>query len=486
MKYVITPAYFIAAIVIPLVFTFILWSLFRITGQRDQKILWGGLIGIMGLIPVLSDLVIARGEFVNGVLRDVWIPPKIIRFLGDWSARGLIYLILGYGLILIIKKLHSKRIEIRTGSGLFFAYLMLIAPSFISAVAGTQPTFNHFMFYEPLIFTLVYFARPSEDWLWYVKQFKRVLLVYIVLSALFGVLAPTWSTGSALTLIPGFNFRLNGIFSHSNGLGVAALLYLVLDMADDTRRSFYRTLAWLVSMGVLVATQSKTAWVSTVLAYSIFYIYKFTVITKSRVRYSAMPFIMGIFILLVGMGGFLWLIEIGVEKWLSGLDAQTYNSLISLTGRTNIWEITLRSWQKNPIFGYGPKLWDVDYRLQYAPQYLYIVGMAHNQFLQTLGASGILGVIGLSIYLGTLIKIGVQYFSVTRGVSLALVAVFLVRSISEAPFTNLVMDITFFAHFILFVLLMSLTANANSKKIMNAVTGKSEKVISDSREALSA
>ncbi len=482
MRYLITPAYFIAAVLIPLVFTFMLWGLFRITGHRDQKIFWGGLIGILGIIPVLSDLTIARGEFVNGVLRDVWIPPKIIRFLGGWGARGLIYLVLGYGLILIVKKLHSKQIEIRAGSGLFFAYLLLIAPSFISMVAGTRPSFNHFMLYEPLIFTLVYFARPAEDWSWYVQQFKRVLLVCISLSALFGVLAPTWSTGHALTLIPGFNFRLNGIFSHSNGLGIAALLYLVLDMADDTRSTLYRKLAWLVSMGVLIATQSKTAWVSMVLAYGIFCVYKFSILTTARVRYSAMPIIMGIFILLLGMGGLIWLIGMGVEKWLSGLDTQTYNSLISLTGRTNIWEITLRSWQENPIFGYGPRLWDVEYRLQYAPQFRYIVGMAHNQFLQTLGASGILGVIGLAIYVFTLVKLGVQYFSTTRGVSLALVVVFLTRSISETPFRNGVLDITFYAHFILFVLLMSMVANANSKKIMNTVVGKS----ADSREALSA
>jgi|CXWL01.1.fsa_nt_gi O-antigen ligase len=460
MRYLITPAYFIAAVLIPLVFTFMLWGLFRITNQRSPKYFWAGLIGILGVIPALSDLAMARGEYINGVLRNIWIPPNLVRFLGIWGSKTLIYLVLGYGLILIIKKLYSKQVEIRAGGWLVFAYFMLVAPSFISAAAGTRPTFNHFMLYEPLIFALVYFARPSEDWLWYVKQFKRVLLVYILLSALFGVLAPTWSTGHALSFIPGFDFRLHGIFSHSNKLGVAALMYLVLDMADDTRSTLYRKLAWLVSMGVLIATQSKTAWVSALLAYTIFGIYKLITFIKARhSEYSVMPFILVGLASLSGVVVILWLLESGVEKWLSGLDAQTYRSLISLTGRTNIWEITLRSWQENPIFGYGPGLWDMEYRLQYAPQYRFIVGMAHNQFLQTLGASGILGVIGLAIYVSTLVKLGVQYFSTTRGVSLALVVVFLTRSISEAPFENLALGITFYAHFILFVLLLCLSAN---------------------------
>jgi hypothetical protein len=66
--------------------------------------------------------------------------------------------------------------------------------------------------------------------------------------------------------------------------------------------------------------------------------------------------------------------------------------------------------------------------------------------------------------MATLIKVGLQHFSTTRGVSLALVAVFLVRSIAETPFNNLALDMMFFAHFILFVLLLSMTANAQSKK----------------------
>ncbi len=462
MEFVFISAYVIAAIVIPLTFIFMLWGMFRITGQHNKRFFWGGLIAILGMIPVLSDLTIARGEYVNGILKDVWAAPGIIQFFGEWGSRGLIYLILGYGLVVIVKSLYSKQIEIRVGGWLYFSYLMLIIPSFISSVAGTRPFFIHFMLYEPLILTLAYLARPTENWLWYVKQFKRVLLTYVSLSAFLGLLVPTWTTGAALTLIPGFNFRLHGIFSHSNSLGMAALVYLVLDMADETRATVYRKLGWFISMCVLIATQSKTAWVGALLAYTIFSIYKILVQKSSRVGQSAMPLVIGGFVL-VGMGGFVLLFGNSVGNWFGGLDAETYNSLTSLTGRTNIWNITIRSWLENPIFGYGPGLWDIEYRLKYAPQYLDIVGMAHNQFFQTLGESGILGVIGLVIYMITLLKVGLQYFSATRGVSLALVVIFLTRSISETPFRNLALDMMFFAHFILFVLLLSMSATAHNK-----------------------
>lgn len=460
MQYAFLSIYFLIALLVPLAFIAMLWSLFRISAQHDQRIFWGGFIGLLGVLPVLTDIRIARGEWVNGVLQDVWIPPGIVQFLALWGARGLTYLILAFSLVVIVKSFHGKTIGKRYGSWLFIAYLVFVVPTFISAVAGSRPIFIHFMLYAPLIFTLAYLANPSADWRWYTRQFKRVLLIYVSLSALMGVLAPTWATGTALTLIPGFTFRLHGVFSHSNSLGMAALVYLVLDMADDSPSTLYRKLGWLVSMSVLIATQSKTAWAGAVLAYAVFFIHKFTTLkTAAQNGQSAIALTAGGLILLTGSLGLLLLGEASIKNWFGGLDTQTYNSLTSLTGRTSIWEITINSWLDNPIFGYGPGLWDVEYRLKYAPQFLYIVGMAHNQFFQTLGESGVLGVIGLFVYVGTLLSFGIRFFSTTRGASLSLVVVLIARSISETPFRNQALDLMFFIHFAVFVLFLSLAAS---------------------------
>lgn len=460
MQYAFLSIYFLTALLAPLAFIATIWALFRMSGKQDQRIFWGGFISVLGAIPVLADARIPRGEWVNGVLQDVWIPPGIVQFFALWGARGLTYLVLAFSLVVIVKSLHAKTTDGRHGNGLFIAYLVFIAPTFISSVAGSRPVFIHFMLYAPLIFTLAYLANPSEDWKWYIRQFKRVLLAYVSLSALLGVLAPTWSTGTALTLIPGFTFRLHGVFSHSNSLGMAALAYLVLDLADTSPGALYRKLGWLVSMCVLIATQSKTAWVGAILAYAVFFIYKLSTLkTAAPQGQSAIALTAVGLVLLTGSVGLLLLGGSGLENWFGGLDTQTYNSLTSLTGRTTIWEITIHSWLDNPIFGYGPGLWDVEYRLKYAPQFLYIVGMAHNQFFQTLGESGVLGVIGLVVYVGTLLHFGIRFFSVTRGASLSLVIVLIARSVSETPFRNQALDLMFFIHFAVFVLFMSLAAS---------------------------
>lgn len=459
MQYAFLSAFFLAALVIPLAFIGMLWGMFRIASDRNDRIFWGGLIVILALLPVLTDLRIARGEFVDGVLRDVWVPPAILQFLALWGARGLSYLLLGFSLVMIVKTLLSRHIEKRTGTTLFVAYLAMVVPTFISSAFGSNPVFIHFIFFAPMIFALAYLAQPTSDWLWYVKQFKRVLLFYIALSALMGVIVPTWTTGTALTLIPGFTFRLHGIFSHSNSLGMAALIYLVLDMADPARRSIYRRAAWLISFAVLVATQSKTAWVGALLAYGILFVYKLHVYQSARTNHSAGPAIVGGLLVFSGLIGVL-LGFAALGGWFGALDSETYTSLTTLTGRTTLWEITVNTWRDNPVFGYGPSLWDMEYRLKYAPiQLRYSAGMAHNQFFQSLGESGVLGVLGLLVYVSTLLYFGVRFFSVTRGVSLSLVAVLITRSVSETPFRNQALDLMFFIHFAVFVLLLSFMAH---------------------------
>ncbi|MDP1863755.1 MAG: O-antigen ligase family protein [Thiobacillus sp.] len=467
MQYAFLSAYFLAALIIPLAFIGVLWGMFRISSQRNDRVFWGGLIGMLALLPVLTDLRITRGEFVDGVLRDVWVPPAILQFLALWGARGMTYLLLGFSLVVIAKTIFSRHVEKRTGTTLFLAYLALVVPSFISSVFGSNPVFIHFIFYGPLFFALAYLAQPALDWLWYVKQFKRVLLIYISLSALMGLIVPSWTTGAALTLIPGFTFRLHGIFSHSNSLGMTALVYLVLDMADDSPKTIYRKAAWLISFAVLVAAQSKTAWVGALLTYGIYIIYKVQSRRSPKVDYLFAPAIVVGLIFLAGLSGLLLAFSSG--GWFRGLDTETYNTLTTFTGRTTLWEITVNTWRDNPIFGYGPSLWDIDYRIKYAPQQLlYSAGMAHNQFFQTLGESGVLGVIGLSLYVLILVKYGIKYFSTTRGASLALVVVLLTRSISETPFRNQALDLMFFVHFGVFVLLLSLEANANKTKLTTA------------------
>ncbi|WP_406811570.1 O-antigen ligase family protein, partial [Klebsiella aerogenes] len=59
---------------------------------------------------------------------------------------------------------------------------------------------------------------------------------------------------------------------------------------------------------------------------------------------------------------------------------------MTLSGRVSIWFEVIKDWQNNPIFGYGPDYLDVEHRLRLGMLFAF---HAHNQFIQTLGQSGL-------------------------------------------------------------------------------------------------
>ncbi len=104
--------------------------------------------------------------------------------------------------------------------------------------------------------------------------------------------------------------------------------------------------------------------------------------------------------------------------------------LASLTGRDQIWAIAYQEWQRNPVFGYGPDIWDLSFRDS--------IGMpnathAHNQFMDTLSRSGTVGATALVIYAVVLLVLSIRHARASHGLSLALFAALAIRSISEVP-----------------------------------------------------
>ena len=70
------------------------------------------------------------------------------------------------------------------------------------------------------------------------------------------------------------------------------------------------------------------------------------------------------------------------------LDSAEGAQLVTLTGRDQIWAVALRRVARDPVFGYGPALWDDAFRAS--------IGMpnathGHNEFIDTLARSGTVG-----------------------------------------------------------------------------------------------
>jgi O-antigen ligase len=126
--------------------------------------------------------------------------------------------------------------------------------------------------------------------------------------------------------------------------------------------------------------------------------------------------------------------------------------LLSMTGRDRIWAVAIEEWQNNPLFGYGPGLWDSDFRASIG---LLNATNGHNQFMDTLARSGSVGAAALVLYAAALLVLSVKYARSTGGFSLALLLMLALRSISEVPLLLFGYGTELFAHLLLIVTLAS-------------------------------
>jgi hypothetical protein len=128
-----------------------------------------------------------------------------------------------------------------------------------------------------------------------------------------------------------------------------------------------------------------------------------------------------------------------------------------MTGRDQIWAVAMEEWRSSPLFGYGPGLWDADFRAA--------IGMpnatsAHNQFMDTLARSGTIGAAGLVAYSLVLLGMSLRYAKASGGLSLALFVALALRSISEVPMLLQGYGTELFLHLLL---LVTLAAAASSR-----------------------
>ena len=229
-------------------------------------------------------------------------------------------------------------------------------------------------------------------------------------------------------IIPGIDWRLYGLTEHANTIGPVALVAVILESYRPAKRRVVRLSRWIAAGSVLVLAQSRTAWaaalligllVAVPLAMQPGHAPAERPIAFRRASWTLLACIVTTIALVVAFAGY------GVGEAL-----QRKAELSTLNGRFLIWDITLRAWRDNPLFGYGAEIWGVERQFRFA---MFHVGHAHNQLVQTLGESGLAGLALLVFYLGVLIRAAVQRFAQTQGLLLALLIVLLARCVTEAP-----------------------------------------------------
>lgn len=349
----------------------------------------------------------------------------------------------------------GRRHQLRGGTLLIIGLLSVFLASFASSVFGTKPEFIHQTLYTLLLMVAIALAPPIAPEKVAVYA-KHVLAVLLYGSLILAVVNPAHYVQTGYSgIIPGFDFRLHGLAPHANGLGPLALLYLVLAYWVPGKRPWH-LLGNLAALAVLILAQSKTAWVSGLFIFFVLFAFRLSKEADKELKSAQFGWVTAL-----GGGLFLAMLASSLAFFVISNPLDTLSRLLAadselttLTGRTGIWEVTLETWRRSPWFGYGPGLWDVEFRIAHGALAAW---HAHNQFIQALGERGLFGLAAMLLYVGAMLGYGIKFAGETRGASLALVLLMLIRAVTEIPFKiSVLLDVSFLVHLVVFTILIML------------------------------
>ncbi|MBC8058889.1 MAG: O-antigen ligase family protein, partial [Rhizobiales bacterium] len=362
-----------------------------------------------------GDVVVTYGDYASGFAASRWLSLLLI-------AGALIEIVRGWVAARVLA-LPDPALPILIGLVAYYFGTILI-----QAAVSDKTGFSFRSLYVPIVLIAVFYQRPQRLEA-ILGAAKWALLVTTLGSLAAIVLRPDFAMHRPdIGGIPGLNWRLYGLTPHANTLGPIALLAIVLELHTPSRWWPVRWLHLGTAAIAFVLAQSKTAWAAAPVMLVVIYL----------------PIVLGRGISGAGAAGrfdrTVWAllgaiaVVVLTVAALVGLDATEFvrrrDDLATLTGRTNIWEITLQAWRENILFGYGPEIWGAERQIRF---HMFHVGHAHNQIVQTLGEAGLVGLLLLLGYLGTLVHAGLRRFLATRGLVLMLLMLVLVRCVTEAP-----------------------------------------------------
>ena len=398
-------------------------------------------VAIIFSARVYSDTSYAFGDHAN------------IMPLANWFLRATTMGLQGVAGIAILYALGKRKFP----SGGTFLIIGLAAMFLALALSWVYGVKLYYSFHTTNIFLLMLavIVTPPIKPERVVAYFKPMLLLILYGSLILALVDPAkYIQINYAGLIPGLNFRLHGLAVHANTLGPIALMYLLLAHWVPYKRG-WQILNTLVGLSVLILAQSKTTWTVALIILLVLLAAQWGRKIQQDLKSpnGGLPTIATLAVMF-GLFGIVLFYA------LTGEAARLYDffgsdkGTTSLTGRTEIWQITYETWEQYPWFGYGPNLWNVDFRIT---RHFLAAGDAHNQYFQSLGETGILGAFALLLYMSAILFYGLKFFERTKGISLAIVLFILVRSLSEVPIKlGLLLDNSFVMHFMVFVILLTL------------------------------
>lgn len=310
---------------------------------------------------------------------------------------------------------------------ILYAYLFYFTANVVlNGVLGTKPFINHHGIYSLLV-TYAIFIETDCSITKYIQATKIAILLLLFFSVLTALVLPQIAVQENYNgIIPSISFRLWGLGSHPNSIGAISLFFLLLITHEQFEIRLVQFFAVVIASIVLILSQSKTVFIALITCFGIMLYYRM----KLRIGFKTKQLIVSLIIFAVAITLILSII-IDIEalstKLLSLIQS---DDTFSLTGRDRIWDVAILEWKNNPLFGYGPTMWDEEFRNLIGMNYAF---SAHNQFLQSLACAGIFGFMSLIIYLLVLFIFSIRVADATKGLSLAIFVLFALRSITETP-----------------------------------------------------
>jgi O-antigen ligase len=347
--------------------------------------------------------------------------------------------ILVIGLVLLVSL--SGKMRASNGVRVVVTLLVLLAVTTSLGTAFTPDADWSRGLVIPTAFLVAILVHSSSSFEQYFRYALFGLVVVVFGSLIALIIAPNWALVGPWDGLFALDGRLAGLTGHPNALGFLVVLLIVLTWwGVASARSAFIIIG--VSLIVLLLTVSRTAWIAAIVAGSIWAAFRLFPRLTTAARIQTSFFILGFGVAVVINGVALGLIEMG-DRVSSGA--------ATLTGRTEIWSLSWEMWKKSPVFGYGTNAWSEEWREGFGFSW---AGQAHNQFFQTLVQSGMFGALVLVVYVVVLVKLAIAKAESSKGASIALVAVLVIRGITETPLRFFVLDQMFFAHLIILLMLV--------------------------------
>lgn len=433
-------------------------QMFRISKVNFTSgiILWG--LGIATIITGLFDDRTPTTLAITGRSDDLFVNSPVVQTMN----RNISIILLGLAILLILYRLfrnsgYKKIVIDKDVAFIFLGSLIFSISIFISSMYGAFQGLNYRVLYQSFFILALILYLPN-DYRQSLITIRTILFTIILGSILLFVFKPEQASIVTRSWIPIINYRLYGLTYHPNTLGTLCCLFLfIIFVIPYKSRNLTILLASIAGLALLL-TQSKTSW-------AIFIVGIFLLINEPKKLINSditkVRKITNIaIILLILVGAVMITYSKAIILFISQILGENFS--LTLISRTSVWDASLKVFKQYPIFGYGPTLWDLNFR---NTADLPTVGHSHNQLIQTLAESGLIGFLGLSIHLFTLVRFVSKTKGRLRGFSLALLASILLKSITETPFNNYHIDTPFFIYVItIYMLILALVNNKHTSR----------------------